>query len=224
MRPLVSDFRQHLQAELARRCAANPRYSLRAFAKMLHVNHSTLSQILRGKRPLTRQTIERLGPRLKLSPEAVMRFVARLRRPSHPDGAIREATLLAHDTACAISEWHHHAILELLRLPEFQTDSRWIARVLDLRVDEVNMALQRLLRLGMLEMRDRDQWVDRSGNDSQTDRAFAFAALRRMFDRLERLVKLADSTKENRNGQARDAVADPGKGPGKARRVLREDV
>jgi plasmid maintenance system antidote protein VapI len=224
MRPPVSDFRRHLQAELARRCAANPRYSLRAFAKLLRVNHSTLSQLLRGKRPLTRQTIERFGPRLKLTPEAVMRFVAQLRRPSHPDGAIRQATLLAHDTACAIAEWHHHAILELLRLPEFQADSRWIGRVLDLSVDEVNLALQRLLRLGMLEMRDRHSWVDRSGNDSQTDRAFAFAALRRMFDRLERLVNLAEPTKEKRNGKARHAVADTLERPRKARRVLCEDV
>jgi uncharacterized protein (TIGR02147 family) len=189
----MSDFRRHLQAELARRCAKNPNYSLRAFAKNLGVNHSTLSQIMRGRRALTRQTIERLGARLKLSAGEIARFTSALQRPVEADGTIREASLLAHDTACAIAQWQHHAILELLRLPEFRPDSRWIARVLDLSVDEVNISLQRLLRLGMLEMRSRDKWIDRSGEDSQNDRAFAFAALRKMLDRLERLSQIQRS-------------------------------
>jgi len=183
----MNDFRRLLQSELARRCASNRHYSLRAFAKWLRIDHSTLSQILRGKRPLTRRTVERLGARMKLSCGQISQFVMALHQPRQSGGAIREATLLAHDTACAIAEWQHHAILELLALPEFRPDSRWIARVLDISVDEVNLALQRLLRLGMMEMSDRDRWTDRSGDESQNGRAFAFAALRRMCERLERL-------------------------------------
>jgi predicted enzyme related to lactoylglutathione lyase len=41
-------FRELLQRELAKRCAENPQFSLRAFAKALRIDHSTLSQILRG--------------------------------------------------------------------------------------------------------------------------------------------------------------------------------
>ena len=52
---------------------------------------------------------------------------------------------------------YHFAILELTRLSEFRADSRWIARVLDISVDEVNVALQRLIRLDLLDMA-----VDRS--------------------------------------------------------------
>src|ERR1700722_13528593 len=40
------DFRKFLQQELARRCAKNPGYSLRAFATSLQINPSTLSHIL----------------------------------------------------------------------------------------------------------------------------------------------------------------------------------
>lgn len=165
-------------------------YSLRAFARNLGVNHSTLSQFMRGKRPLTRRTIEQLGARLKLSAGEIARFTSSLQRPAEPDGTIREASLLAHDTACAIAQWEHHAILELLKLPEFRPDSRWIARVLDLTVDEVNMSLQRLLRLEMLEMVSRDKWIDRSGDESQSQRAFAFAALRKMLERFERMTRI----------------------------------
>jgi uncharacterized protein (TIGR02147 family) len=63
-----------------------------------------------------------------------------------------------------IVDWYHFAILELTRLDEFQCDSRWIARVLDISVDEVNLAVQRLIRLGLLDMESPDRWIDRSGD------------------------------------------------------------
>ena len=64
----------------------------------------------------------------------------------------------------AIAEWYHFAILELTRLAEFRPDSRWIARVLDISVDEVNVALQRLIRLDLLDMAAPDRWVDTAGD------------------------------------------------------------
>jgi transcriptional regulator with XRE-family HTH domain len=59
-------FRHFLQAELGRRCARNPQYSLRAIANYLAIDHATISQMLRGKRPLTARAISRLGTRLGL--------------------------------------------------------------------------------------------------------------------------------------------------------------
>ncbi len=61
-----STFAAVLRAELTRRCARNPSYSLRAFARALDVDHATLSQLLRGRRSLTREVIEQLGERLRL--------------------------------------------------------------------------------------------------------------------------------------------------------------
>ena len=46
-------FQSILADEFARRRGANPRYSLRAFAAYLGMEHSTLSQLLRGRRPIT---------------------------------------------------------------------------------------------------------------------------------------------------------------------------
>jgi transcriptional regulator with XRE-family HTH domain len=117
-------FRGLLERELARRAARNRRYSLRAFARHLGVDHATLSQWLRGRRPITARTMTRLAPRLAASAGA------------SPDVAI----------------------LFLTRVPGFRPDSRWIARTLGLSVDDVNIALHRLLRLGRLEM-TRCAWV-----------------------------------------------------------------
>jgi hypothetical protein len=46
----------------------------------------------------------------------------------------------------------------------FKTNSRWIAKTLGIAVEDVNIALQRLMRLGLLEMAARDRWVDTSGD------------------------------------------------------------
>lgn len=57
-----------------RTTVANARYSLRAFAADVCVDHSTLSQFLRDRRPLTERTIRLFGKRLKLSETVVDAF------------------------------------------------------------------------------------------------------------------------------------------------------
>ena len=118
-------FRRLLESELARRSSRNRRYSLRAFARYLDVDHSTLSQWLRGRRTITPRTVASLAPRLGCAPG------------TPPD----------------------LAILGLVRQEGFHPDSRWIARSLGIGVDDVNVALQRLLRLGLLRMETRYTWV-----------------------------------------------------------------
>jgi uncharacterized protein (TIGR02147 family) len=156
-------FRLFLQSELARRCTRNSQYSLRAFAMHLEVDHSTLSQWLRGRRPMTSRSIESIGQALNLPAAAVERYVDHARRESD-DEALRTASILTGETVTAIADWYHFAILELTRLAEFRPDSRWIARVLDISVDEVNVALQRLIRLDLLDMASTDRWVDTAGD------------------------------------------------------------
>ena len=50
-----------LQNELSRRRRMNPRYSLRAFARSVNLEHSTLSQLLRGKRAMTWKSIQQIA-------------------------------------------------------------------------------------------------------------------------------------------------------------------
>jgi len=116
-------FRHLLQRELDDRRNRNHRYSLRAFARSLRCDHSTLSQILRGRRALT--------------PSAVRQFAARLRV------AAREA-----ESYCLEA-----AILRLVRRTSFRADSRDIARRIGASADDVNIVLQRLVRNRNLSMR-----------------------------------------------------------------------
>jgi uncharacterized protein (TIGR02147 family) len=190
--PVVSplSFRHFMQTELARRCARNKQYSLRAFANFLQVDHSTLSQLLRGSRKVTARTIRRLGIRLGLDEESLAEFIRAAERSFDRDeNALGEIRKLASETAILIAEWQHYAILELVRLHTFRPDSRWIARVLDLGVDEVNIALQRLARLGLLSMDAPDRWTDRSGDVTASVHGFTRAALQQLIEHSrERLV------------------------------------
>jgi transcriptional regulator with XRE-family HTH domain len=85
-RPSAAErLRTMLADEFARRRKLNPRYSLRAFARSMHLEHSTLSQLLRGKRPLTWKAIRNLASTarwtgagiLKLSSQPNFRFDSR---------------------------------------------------------------------------------------------------------------------------------------------------
>ncbi|MGE0431978.1 MAG: TIGR02147 family protein [Planctomycetota bacterium] len=188
-------FRLYLQAELARRCATNPQYSLRAFALDLDIDHATLSQLLRGKRTMTAATIERLGARLKLGAATIRAYIdheqssAAHDRDGDPDApAVRQ---LANDAASLISDWYHYAILELVRLDSFRPDSRWIARVLGITVDEVNVAVSRLLHLDLLQMAAPDRWIDKSGHFTADMNGFAAIAVQRLLDQVNRLARHA---------------------------------
>jgi transcriptional regulator with XRE-family HTH domain len=125
-------FRIILQAELERRRAANARYSLRSFARDLDIDHSTLSQILRGKRRLTGRNVRAFGRRLRLAAPAIAEL-------------------------CALE--NESAVLTVLERPNFQADSRWIATIVGIPLDEVNVAIQRLLRKRIVTMASRTRWV-----------------------------------------------------------------
>jgi transcriptional regulator with XRE-family HTH domain len=126
------DFRTTLSAEFDRRRQVNARYSLRAFAMTLGTHHATLSQILRGQRRATPRIIHQLGPALGLT-----------------DADIREACL----------EEHCRAIRQVVADTRFRADSRWIAMLTGIPLDDVNIALHWLLYRRQLVMSAPQTWT-----------------------------------------------------------------
>jgi uncharacterized protein (TIGR02147 family) len=160
----------------------NPRFSLRSFAKQLGIDHSTLSQILRGRRRLSARALEAVGKRMGLR-EEVLRAYREHSRKKTDAKRLPEKLRSLHfdlDTFQLLSVWHHGAILELIQVQGFKTDSRWIAKTLGIAVEDVNIALQRLLRLGLLVMSGRDRWVDESGDAEFHSAALTEAASNQM--------------------------------------------
>jgi transcriptional regulator with XRE-family HTH domain len=156
----VREFRLVIRARLRAARRRNPRYSLRAFAQRLEIDHSTLSQIMRGKRRMTAAHAARIGPHLGLSPDAMKTLLDAGARPPRQQRPARRS--VDRDTLAFLAEWPHGAILELTHVDGFRADSRWIAGVLGIPVADVNVVLQRLIRLRLLEMKGPAEWRDLS--------------------------------------------------------------
>ncbi len=130
------DFHSLLHAELTRRQRANPRYSLRAFARHLGIDHSSLSQILRRRRRLTARALRRLGAMLRV-----------------PARDIERAALQANADA----------VVQVVADPAFKPNCRWIASKLGIPLEDVQIALHEVLRTRRVVMRAHDRWETMHG-------------------------------------------------------------
>jgi transcriptional regulator with XRE-family HTH domain len=172
-------FRDRLESELRARREKNARYSLRAFAAHLGTDHSTLSQILRGARGIPIRQLRSWAKTLGFTAEETAVYVAAEHVPDDATAARQQQ--LRHWTAEAIAivtEPAHWEIVRLARAPGFRPDSRWIAAEAGLSADAVNVALSRLLRLGLLEAVSTREWKDLTG--AATERSFRKLALQRV--------------------------------------------
>lgn len=184
-------FRNYLRAELLTRTKNNPRYSLRAFAKTLQVEPSSLSQLIAGKRPLTKKMCLRLSSRLGLSPQEYDRLISGTIEGSKVYDGFKD---LAEDEFLVISDWYHYAILELTTLEHFKADPKWIAKVLGISYQEVIDAASRLVRLGHLEISDKGVWTDTLGNANNLGNHFTAPAFRKLQKQI--LEKAVDALEE----------------------------
>ncbi len=176
---------QFLRDELQLRLKRNPRYSLRAFAKLLQTNNGTLSSILSGRRPLTAKTAVQFCERLNISPRKRNQILdalinkhneaagaththsqaaPSLRRRAEIERALLDRTNLENELFSAMAEWQHMAILQLVRTdayrkgPAFKRGLKWLAARLGETETTIKIAIDRLVQLGLLEKRNERYW------------------------------------------------------------------
>lgn len=174
-------FQARLEEEWKNRRKTNPRYSLRAFASFLGTDHSTLSQILRGTRRIPITRLRSWAKKLDIDEAHTAVYIAAEHSPDAP--TIERQNQLRHWTAEAMAvanEPAHWHIVRMSRMPDFRADCRWIAQRIGVSVDEVNMALSRLLRLRLLEVRASGEWKELTGLRRLTEREFRRLALERV--------------------------------------------
>lgn len=146
-------FRFWLQSELMQRCKRNPHYSLRSFANLLGMDASTVSQLISGKRRASTKVITQICDKLSALPELREKFLkGTQKKNSEVEAASYE--IVAEDVFAFISNWYHYAILELTFADGFENNPGWIARMLGLTTTEAKMAIERLIRMGLLSNED----------------------------------------------------------------------
>jgi uncharacterized protein (TIGR02147 family) len=158
----IEAFRVFLQEELVERCRKNPAYSLRSFAKDLNIDNSVFSKILSGKRKMGHKLASRLMCQFEMSTSQYERFIAN----DIDDSKSQNYEQLAIDSFAIISDWHHYAILELLRVDNYISDLEWIANSLGMTKIECRDAVERLVRVELVEKWEDGTLVDVSGGKS----------------------------------------------------------
>jgi transcriptional regulator with XRE-family HTH domain len=177
----VTLFAERLRQEFEARKQKNARYSVRAFATLLGVDHATLAQVFHGTRRVPVAKIDAWAHRLGLDREEAQAYVAAAHAPD--DATLARLHQLRHwsvEALAVVTDRTHFEIVRLLHLPGFRNESRWIAQQAGASVDQVNVVLQRLLRLDLIGMRPGEAWRDLTGICRLSEKAFRRVALARV--------------------------------------------
>jgi uncharacterized protein (TIGR02147 family) len=160
-------YRDILKEELQSRMARNAAYSLRAFARDLELSPASLSLVMNGKQGLSRIAAERIVDRIGFHFEEKEYFCnlvdreharskkAKNRAKKQLEELDHQDTVLNLETFRAMSDWYYFAILELTSLDKFKKSpgtSQWIANQLGLSVGVVDAAIERMKKIGFLEV------------------------------------------------------------------------
>ncbi|MBA2404341.1 MAG: DUF4423 domain-containing protein [Bdellovibrionales bacterium] len=140
----------------------------------------------------------KLGKALNMSAEHLEAFNMKGEKPEV------EYHQLALDSFYIISEWYHYGILQLLRTKTFKNDNVWIAKRLGVTSSQVDLALGRLKRIGIIEENEEGDLEDvtkgqtshlRSNFTSEQLKGFQIEALEKAIDSLRNVpIELRDNT------------------------------
>lgn len=158
-------YRSYLRSVLADRKQKNPAYSMRAFAKQLGITQSAVSQILAGKKNLSSATAHEIAARLGLPETDAEIFTLLVQMNAAKSPTLKESVLrklnqlkpgapvqeLSLDFFRVISDWYHLALRNMVEIDGVDMSPRAAAKRLGISAIEVEAALERLLRLELLE-------------------------------------------------------------------------
>jgi uncharacterized protein (TIGR02147 family) len=177
------EIQRLLRQKLTEAQQNNPRYSLRAFAGRTGLAPGALSAILNGKRSVSPKLATKICQALLLDPQErgeILRHFSRRESVSFPkDGDLEpKYRELSAAQFRIVSEWQHFAILSLLNTRGFKSDPEWIARRLGITTTAAKTAIERLMSLEMLTLKNGKKLV-RSDSPFRTSDDLADVSIRK---------------------------------------------
>lgn len=153
----ISNYRLLLAKTLEEKRQHNPSYSLRALARSFRLSPASLSQIISGKRRLSKQAALRIAHAPGASNELKNAMLLIAQEPtgsksqSDPPGQTISQTIEV-ETFKMISNWYHFAILSMSAFKHKLSDPVWIGSRLKIPPKIAGAALKRLNKLGLLKI------------------------------------------------------------------------
>jgi uncharacterized protein (TIGR02147 family) len=200
----IENHREFLNLELVKRAKKNSAFSQRAFAKVLGLSPGELSEILNGKRKLSVKKALHIAEKLSLNPEETLHFInlAKVKpqeKGSSPQGE-KTSQKLSMDIFEVIGNWYCFAVINLSECEGFQWSKDYIAKKLGISMAEARDALQKLLKVGLIEEDEKLGFKVVSDFIIGPDQVPSSAVRKSHFDLLNKaIVALEESGHEERN-------------------------
>lgn len=147
---MQNTLRTLLLNELDQRRGRNPLYSLRALSRDLNIGLGSLSEVISGKRDLSKKNQLKVFHHLNLTTEQKNIFLNN--KTSKNDKTSEIHQLLLEDEFKLIADWYYLAILNLAKLKTNKADAGWISKRLNIEPYQSLEALERLQRLKLLKI------------------------------------------------------------------------
>jgi uncharacterized protein (TIGR02147 family) len=165
-----SNYRTFLKSVIVEKQRANPAFSMRAFAKHIGLGQSAVSQVLAGKKNLSFESASRIAQKLKLEEKEAEYFRLLVQIETTKDPEIKKSLLfraqslnsdhkvrdLSVDLFSTIADWYHAVIENLTEVAGFDFTPAEISKCLGISKHEAELAIERLLRLEMIEQDPKD--------------------------------------------------------------------
>lgn len=137
--------------EFQRQKTLAPALTNSQFAKNLGIPASRLSDYINGRRVMTVAVAKQVTKNLSLASSDFDHLKTLIELDKKNKKTLLSETQLRDDEFSVICDWYHFAIMALLTLKNFQSNPEWIAERLNISPDVAKTAVERLLRLGLME-------------------------------------------------------------------------
>lgn len=161
-----------LTGSLKRIQKKNPRVSLRTFAKRLGISHPALSEILKGKRRVSKDKAECFAEALKISGAARKAFLNDFNKVD----PVYE--VLPDNVFQVLADPDYFHLLTLVDTIDFTDSTAWMANRLGISQEKAQQIFQTLQELKLVEMGPEGKWVP-TNNRVSTPNNIASKAIRK---------------------------------------------
>lgn len=161
---ILNEYFKHRQSQ-------NPSYSLRAFSRDIGIHHRTVSSILKRGRPLPLEFVAGVLKGIPLNDEQQSIFYKTViadRQSKDPLNLEDFQVINPIESQKILEDENHYVFLAIIQLKSFQSDLSWIAKKMDLSVEEVDDIIERLIDYKLIS-RDENQKLVRTAHRLVTE-------------------------------------------------------